>query len=72
MKRYYVIMSLNGMQWGFSVHARSKDSARNKAVKRARVETDPAITAGNIESVTYEGFYLACKFIAVNPSIKAL
>lgn len=67
MKKYYVIMSHSGQTLGFDVLARSEQVARNKAVKRAQFATgDKQITAGNIESVTYEGFYLARRYFQVN------
>ena len=66
MKKYYVMMKTGAIGWGYHVHAMNQNVARNKAVKRAQQETgDKQITAENVESVQYEGFYLDQTFIQI-------
>lgn len=67
MKKYFIVLSHNGHDTGYTVLAANEKSARNKAVRRARfAEKDGSITQDNIKSLDYLGFYLARRFFPVN------
>lgn len=70
MKKYYIVLSYQGHDIGYPILAINEKTARNKAIKRGRfAHKDSSISEDNIKSVTYEGFYLARRYFAVNSTL---
>lgn len=67
MKRYEIVIKVSSVQVSYTIAARNEQSARNKALKRARASfKDKTLDDSIIESAEYKGFYLGGQFIPVN------